>query len=306
MILVGTSPVSNLYAEGVYFPELIVLYQSDLVIDAQYMKSNGNFVWVRVNEVLKDTMYGIKSGDYVRFVKVHSDGCGFPINYNTYKRMRIYLAKEPGQWRLMKGQAASMKWVTDTADMAIGNSSVKLPVNEFNRGLKEFIKCYEMNEEMNTFQLLISEEEIRSKAKSNPFIYLFEKSDRLPEPEVFLYEEQPKLPDLPVEILSCAFSTEQPSFNTGEGDEALAKYLISAENPGQEMGISGRVILKFLITGNGTVDDIEILRDIGANCGEVAVQMIENMPQWSPAKNYHGQNISCYQTLPVTFKLKDR
>lgn len=308
MILAGTciASVSNLYADGEYFPELIVLYESDLVIDAQYIKSNDDFVWVRVNEVLKDGVYGIKPGDHVRFVKVHSDGCGFPFNYSAYKRSRIYLSKDTDQWRLMRDQASAVKWVSDQADMAIGNSSVKLPVKEFNRKLREFIKCYEMKEGMNRFQLLVSEEEIELKAKSNPFIDVFEKSGRLPEPEVFLPEELTENSDHPVEILPCSFSATQPSFNNGEGDEALAKYLRSAENPGQEWGISGKVYLKFLIRDDGSVDDIEVVRDIGARCGEVAVQLMENMPMWDPAKNHRGQSISCYQTLPFFFELKDR
>lgn len=69
--------------------------------------------------------------------------------------------------------------------------------------------------------------------------------------------------------------------------------------------VAGKVIVKFVIDSTGTITSVEILKDIGANCGETVKELIENMNditgKWTPGIQ-ECNKVSVYYTLPVTFK----
>ena len=71
----------------------------------------------------------------------------------------------------------------------------------------------------------------------------------------------------------------------------------------QENGIQGRVILQFVITKEGKVADIKIMRGVSPELDEEAVRVIKAMPAWTPGKQ-DGQAVNVRYTLPVTFKLQ--
>ncbi len=75
----------------------------------------------------------------------------------------------------------------------------------------------------------------------------------------------------------------------------------------QENGIEGRVILVYLVNKDGTISDVEVLRDPGGGCGEEAMRVIKMMPKWIPGKS-RGKVVQMKYTFPVSFKLnkKDR
>ncbi len=70
----------------------------------------------------------------------------------------------------------------------------------------------------------------------------------------------------------------------------------------QQNNVEGRVFIRFIVDENGDVQSPEILRDIGAGCGDAAVAAIEKV-KFTPGKQ-NGQPVSVYFTLPVTFKLQ--
>ena len=71
-------------------------------------------------------------------------------------------------------------------------------------------------------------------------------------------------------------------------------------------GIEGQVVLQFVITKTGTVENIKIVRDIGGGCGEAAKTAIKTMndmsQKWVPGKQ-NGQNVDVLYTLPIRFKM---
>ena len=46
--------------------ELQLLFHADLAIDARYVREDDAHFWVRVNTVLRDTGFDIKTGDAIR------------------------------------------------------------------------------------------------------------------------------------------------------------------------------------------------------------------------------------------------
>ena len=95
-----------------------------------------------------------------------------------------------------------------------------------------------------------------------------------------------------------------PSFPGG--DAAMMKWLQeNMQYPviAQEQGISGRVIVRFVVGPDGTVKDAEVQRSLDPSCDREALRVIKKMPRWIPGKQ-NGQAVSVYYTLPVHFKLQ--
>ncbi|MFZ1525677.1 MAG: TonB family protein, partial [Saprospiraceae bacterium] len=71
--------------------------------------------------------------------------------------------------------------------------------------------------------------------------------------------------------------------------------------------VEGQVVLQFVVEKDGRLNDIKVVRDIGAGCGIAARQVIENMnamkSRWIPGKQ-SGKDVRVLYTLPVKFKLE--
>lgn len=101
------------------------------------------------------------------------------------------------------------------------------------------------------------------------------------------------------------FVEQMPEFPGGQ--EALQKYLnanIRYPSIASEMGISGRVILQFVVDKSGKISNIKILRGIGGGCDEEAIRVVKTMPSWRPGRQ-NGKEVPVYFTLPVLFTLKE-
>jgi TonB family protein len=89
------------------------------------------------------------------------------------------------------------------------------------------------------------------------------------------------------------------------GMEGWNSYLASTLNyPSQarQMGIEGTVIVVFVINTDGSLEDPQILRGVGAGCDEEAIRAIQNSPNWEPGKQ-RGREVRTRMRLPIRFKL---
>jgi TonB family protein len=97
---------------------------------------------------------------------------------------------------------------------------------------------------------------------------------------------------------------EMPRFPGGEA--ALLKWLsnnIDYPESASEQGIQGRVILRFIIRSDGSVDDVMVVKSLHADCDAAAVRAVKTMPKWIPGKQ-NGIPVAVYYNLPVQFKVK--
>lgn len=73
----------------------------------------------------------------------------------------------------------------------------------------------------------------------------------------------------------------------------------------REISIGGKVILKFVIEENGSVENIAIVK---SSCVEEmdseAERIVKLMPKWKPAE-MNGRAVKCYFNLPINFKMED-
>jgi len=70
----------------------------------------------------------------------------------------------------------------------------------------------------------------------------------------------------------------------------------------RESGVEGTVILTFVIDKNGKMTQLEIIRDIGAGCGDAAAKVLRSLGEWVPGK-HNKQAVNVKYTIPIKFKL---
>ena len=89
------------------------------------------------------------------------------------------------------------------------------------------------------------------------------------------------------------------------GNDSLMKFIsrnIHYPAEAKKKKIEGKVIVRFTVTDQGKVKDIEVLKGIGSGCDEEAVRVLKMMADWSPGK-IKGKAVSVYYTIPIKFKL---
>jgi TonB family protein len=89
------------------------------------------------------------------------------------------------------------------------------------------------------------------------------------------------------------------------GEKMLMEYLftnIKYPKSAFENKIEGRVVVRFVIDPDGSVVNPTIVRSLDPACDQVAIQVIEDMPKWTPGMN-GGEAVSVYFVLPISFKL---
>jgi protein TonB len=70
----------------------------------------------------------------------------------------------------------------------------------------------------------------------------------------------------------------------------------------RRMGIEGRVYCSFTINRDGTIQDIVVIRGIGAGCDQEAVRVIGLSPPWNPSKQ-RGRPVRSKYNLFIIFQL---
>ena len=76
------------------------------------------------------------------------------------------------------------------------------------------------------------------------------------------------------------------------------KYPVEA----QENGIQGRVIVSFVVTDEGDIQDPVVVKGVDPLLDAEAVRVISMMPKWKPGKQ-RGKAVNVKFTLPVCFRL---
>ena len=94
-----------------------------------------------------------------------------------------------------------------------------------------------------------------------------------------------------------------PSFPGGE--QEMMKYLASNvyyPDVAYTNGVEGRVVISFIVEKDGTITHIEIIKEIGFNCGTVCKEVVSKMPKWSIPTN-KGVPAPVKLYLPIDFSL---
>ena len=97
---------------------------------------------------------------------------------------------------------------------------------------------------------------------------------------------------------------QDPSFPGG--DAACMKWLrdnIKYPKEAIEKGIKGIVPVVFVVTKEGKITNVEVVRSPDPLLTEEALRVVRSMPDWIPGKR-NGQNVDLQFALPVMFRLQ--
>lgn len=97
---------------------------------------------------------------------------------------------------------------------------------------------------------------------------------------------------------------QMPTFPGGEA--ALYKFLsdnINYPAAAAEEGVSGRVVVRFVVTKTGAIDQVTIARGKHPALDKEAMRVVKKLPKFIPGKQ-NGENVNVWYTLPVNFKLQ--
>jgi protein TonB len=90
-----------------------------------------------------------------------------------------------------------------------------------------------------------------------------------------------------------------PSFPGGT--DSLNAYL--KKNNQWKVGqltIEGRVVVGFIVSEKGKLEEIKILKSLCSSCDKEAIRLVENMPAWIPAEE-NGKPTARRMILPISF-----
>lgn len=117
--------------------------------------------------------------------------------------------------------------------------------------------------------------------------------------------------DTPVEIVDLGAEPEPPRRFTEEmpefpgGAEALNAFLskeIQYPEVARNNGITGTVLVEFVIEKDGKVSNASVKVPLFPDCDKEAIRGVLAMPKWKPGKNMN-KPVRCYYQVPVTFKM---
>lgn len=90
------------------------------------------------------------------------------------------------------------------------------------------------------------------------------------------------------------------------GEEELMKWLsdnVHYPVSASELGIEGRVTLRFVVGKTGEISDVQVVRSLDPACDKEAIRAVKSMPKWVPGRQ-NGRNVPVYFTLPIKFQLQ--
>jgi TonB family protein len=97
---------------------------------------------------------------------------------------------------------------------------------------------------------------------------------------------------------------QMPEFPGGQA--ALMTYLskhIIYPTEAVKKGISGNVILRFVVTEKGDIEDVQVVRKVNPLLDKEAIRVVKAMPKWKPGKQ-NGKAVKTQYNLPVRFVLQ--
>lgn len=99
------------------------------------------------------------------------------------------------------------------------------------------------------------------------------------------------------------FVEQMPEYPGGDGE--LIKFLVqNVQYPQYERDrdIQGKVLVRFVVTEDGSVKDVTVVRGVSPGLDKEAVRVLRMLPRFKPGMQ-QGKPVSVYYNIPIVFKL---
>ena len=108
-----------------------------------------------------------------------------------------------------------------------------------------------------------------------------------------------------VEDVNEIFTIVEETASPVGGIPGFFKYVgehMKYPSQARRLSVDGRVFCEFVVNRDGTIQDVKVVRGIGAGCDEEAIRVIQSSPPWKPAKQ-RGKAVRSKFHLAIIFKL---
>jgi protein TonB len=137
--------------------------------------------------------------------------------------------------------------------------------------------------------------EINTESDDNVAVQSIEFVNAAPTEEAAVEEEAPFI-----------MVEDMPTFNGGDPQSTFREWIAkNTKYPeiAQENGISGRVIVQFVVNSRGEITDVKVMRPVDPALDKEAIRVISSSPKWTPGKQ-RGRAVKVQFTFPVNFVLQ--
>lgn len=115
------------------------------------------------------------------------------------------------------------------------------------------------------------------------------------------------LPQDTSKVIPFTIVDVKPKFQGGD-ESNFTKWVTSQvvyPEQTKKEGVQGRVIVQFLLTEKGKVENVKIVKGVHDLLDKEAYRIVSQSPEWEPAL-HQGKPVSVRYTFPVVFKLGDK
>lgn len=101
------------------------------------------------------------------------------------------------------------------------------------------------------------------------------------------------------------FVEQNPEFPGGDAE--LIHFLsqnITYPQMERDNDIQGKVLLRFVVMEDGSVDSVMVVRSVSPGLDKEAVRVVKLLPKFKPGKQ-QGKPVKVYFNLPIVFRLTD-
>lgn len=107
------------------------------------------------------------------------------------------------------------------------------------------------------------------------------------------------------EEIPYALVDTKPSFQGGDANtfSAWVSSHLSYPAVARENGVSGRVMVQFTVSTDGSITDVTVIRGVDPSLDQEALRVIRSSPKWTPGE-HEGRKVNVTYQFPVIFQLK--
>ncbi|GAB4035909.1 M56 family metallopeptidase [Spirosoma gilvum] len=112
----------------------------------------------------------------------------------------------------------------------------------------------------------------------------------------------------PVKVEGDVFTVVEDHPQFPGGMKKLGEYLsenLNYPDAAVKAKVEGKVFVRFIVTDKGEITNVEVLKGIGHGADEEAIRVVEQMPNWIPARQ-NGKAVNVMYNLPIRFQLGDK
>lgn len=127
-----------------------------------------------------------------------------------------------------------------------------------------------------------------------------------PWPDPYPFPEPPPPMPLPEEKINRIVDFPDVAAEFPGGPDLLTKFIrdnLVYPDYAKELGIEGRVFVKFVVEKDGSMTDVTVARGVSPELDNEAKRIIRLMPKWIPATS-NGERVRSKMIVPFKFSLE--